>query len=404
MRAAVRAIVLVLLLAAAGCGREAPQPAGVSVVPAAGAVATPPTEIAETAPTPIAPRPVEAPPPPGAACLAGTVKEASPRARAVHRWVDAAGITHYSDQAPPRDAREHRLIDLRQPPPISVQASGFDANLPDELQRRAVADALGVQRVLRDALAVVPPPGIALRVVFVSDGEAYGRLIGNPSLAASAGAYSTAQRTIFVRRQERDEANFAVLRHEITHALVHESIGSLPTPINEGLAEYFGRYRAAGMGGQIEVGAGREAILAAAVSGDGGEALVDLLAREGGLLRAGRRRTGARAALPARVRADRGADARRARTRGADRAAGAAARRSVPHRRGGADSRRALSRRAFRTRHRLGRIPAQSAGRYPRLLIVGYRVQMRMGIIRTAPAQPVIRSAKIPSASASFDD
>jgi hypothetical protein len=270
------------LLAPAGCGRDAPHPPQGSATPAAGPAAAPTAEVAGAASAPVAPvRPVEAPPPPGAACLAGTVKEASPRARAVHRWVDAAGITHYSDQPPPRDAHEHRVIDLRQPPPISVQASGFDANLPDELQRRAVADALGVQRVLRDALAVVPPPGIALRVVFVSDGEAYGRLIGNPSLAASAGAYSTAQRTIFVRRQEREEANFAVLRHEITHALVHESIGSLPTPINEGLAEYFGRYRVAGMGGQIEVGAGREAILAAAVSGDGGEALVDLLAREG---------------------------------------------------------------------------------------------------------------------------
>lgn len=277
-----RAIALVALFAIAGCEREAPPPAAPPVASVTAAIDAPPATAGEARRAPIAPaRPLEAPPPPGAACLAGTAAQTPTRARAVHRWVDAAGITHYSDQAPPREAREHRVIDLRDPPPIRVQASGFDANLPDELQRRAVADALGVQRVLRDALGVVPPPGIDLRVVFVSDGDAYGRLIGSPSLAGSAGAYSTAQRTIFVRRQERDEANFAVLRHEITHALVHESIGSLPTPINEGLAEYFGRYRAAGLGGQIEVGAGREAIRGAAASGDDGEALVDLLAREG---------------------------------------------------------------------------------------------------------------------------
>lgn len=277
------ALASILLLSLGGCGRETPPAAGTAVAPPAQAVSAP----APHASAPIAepllpvPRAIEAPPPARAACLANSAPNAVSQARAVHRWVDAAGITHYSDQAPPRDAREHRVIDLRAQPPISVQASGYDSNLPDELQRRAVADALGVQRVLRDALGVAAPAGIALRVVFVGDGDAYGRLIGNPALAASAGAYSTAQRTIFVRRQAQDEASFAVLRHEITHALVHESIGSLPTPINEGLAEYFGRYRTAGLGGQIDVGAGRAAIVAAAAQGDVGDALVDLLAREG---------------------------------------------------------------------------------------------------------------------------
>lgn len=277
MRATIARLLLPALLGVlAGCGRDVSPPA---LAPAASAVPAP----ASVEPPSVVSflRAIERPPPPAAACLANSAPGAAPRARAVHRWVDAAGITHYSDQAPPRDAHEHRVIDLRQPPPISVQASGYDSNLPDELQRRAVADALGVQRVLRDTLGVVPPPGIALRVVFVGDGDAYGRLIGNPALAASAGAYSTAQRTIFVRRQSHDEASFAVLRHEITHALVHESVGSLPTPINEGLAEYFGRYRVAGLGGQIEIGTGRAAMVAAAAEGDGGDALVDLLAREG---------------------------------------------------------------------------------------------------------------------------
>lgn len=281
-----------LSLALLACGRELPQPASgksaAKPVPAAPVAAAPsatpsPAMSADAIVAQLAAvaRAIEVPPPPGAACLANSAPEAKPSSKAVHRWVDAAGITHYSDQAPPRDAREHRVIDLRTQEPISVQASGYDVNLPDELQRRAIADALGVQRILRDALGVVPPPGIALHVVFVGNGDTYGRLIGNPALAASAGAYSTAQRTIFVRRQAQEEASFAVLRHEITHALVHESIGSLPTPINEGLAEYFGRYRAAGLGGQIDIGAGRAALAAAAAEGDGGEALIDLLAREG---------------------------------------------------------------------------------------------------------------------------
>jgi len=215
-----------------------------------------------------------------AACLARSAQGSAPGA-AVHRWVDVKGITHYSDQAPPADAKDARVIDVHGVPAITVEARGYDVNLPDQLQQRAVADALGVQRVMHDALGVAAPQGLTLHVVFVKAPDAYARLIGDPALAESAGAYSTAQQTIFVRMQAQDEASFAVLRHEITHALVHESIGNLPTSINEGLAEYFGRYRIGGLGGQIDVGADRKAVVAAAPEGDGGDALVDLLARDG---------------------------------------------------------------------------------------------------------------------------
>ena len=224
---------------------------------------------------------VEAPPAPPAACLAHTAANAPTHAIAVHRWVDATGITHYSDQPPPASSKDHRVLEVQGVPPVAVEASGYDVNLPDHLQERAVADALGVQRVMRSALGVDAPSAASLRIVFVKDAATYARLIGDPALAASAGAYSTAQRTIYVRMQPQDEASFAVLRHEITHALVHESIGNLPTPLNEGLAEYFGRYRVGGLGGQIDLGADRSAIIAAAPDGDGGDALVDLLARDG---------------------------------------------------------------------------------------------------------------------------
>jgi hypothetical protein len=215
-----------------------------------------------------------------ATCLAHTAETPS-RSIAVHRWVDGAGITHYSDLPPVAGVRDHRVIEVRGLPPISVQAAGYDVNLPDQLQQRAIADAVGVQRVLRDVLGVGAPAGLTLRVVFVQSPETYARLIGDASLAASAGAYSAAQRTIFVRMQAQEEASFAVLRHEITHALVHESIGNLPTPINEGLAEYFGRYRVGGLGGQVDVGADRAALIAAAPGNDEAGALVDLLARDG---------------------------------------------------------------------------------------------------------------------------
>jgi hypothetical protein len=216
-----------------------------------------------------------------AACLAHTQAAKQHAPVAVHRWIDAAGIVHYSDQAPPANAREQRVVAMVAAPTIVVQASGYDVDLPTQLQQRAVADALGVQRLMHDALGVPIPAGMTLKIVFVRSEQAYAQLVGEPALAKSSGAYSTADRTIHVRMQEPEEINFAVLRHEITHALVHESIGNLPISLNEGMAEYFGRYRAEGMGGQIDVGAQRTGLVGAAPGGDGSEALVDLLAREG---------------------------------------------------------------------------------------------------------------------------
>ena len=268
-------------LAAAGCER-----AGTPALPTTAPAPSPAVAIATPAPPVPAPAevtptlPIEQLPEQSALCRASH-STASTRSVAVHRWVDARGITHYSDQPPGKDAKEHRVLEVSGLTPIAVEASGYDVNLPDQLEQRAVADALAVQRVLRDMLGVAAPPGLTLRIVFVRAPEAYARLVGEPALASSAGAYSTAQQTIYVRMQPSEEANFAVLRHEIMHALVHESIGNLPTPLNEGLAEYFGRFRVAGMGGQIEVGADRIGLIAAAPAGDGSDALVDLLARDG---------------------------------------------------------------------------------------------------------------------------
>ncbi len=215
-----------------------------------------------------------------AACLAHSRAEPARKATEVHRWVDAAGITHYSDRPPPADAASHRVMAVSAVPAVQVEASGADVALPALVQQRAASDALGIQRILHDVLGVAKPPGMALQIVFVKSPQTYARLVGDPGLAQSTGAYSTADRTIHVRVQGDDEFDLSVLRHEITHALVHETIGNLPVSINEGMAEYFGRYHSVGMGGQVDVGAQR-AMLIESVPRDGNDALVDLLAREG---------------------------------------------------------------------------------------------------------------------------
>lgn len=238
--------------------------------------------------SPETPPPLTAPPPqerhsaePSAACLARTGDANAPRDATIHRWVDAAGVTHYSDTAPTSEVASHRVIEVHGLPPVKVEASGYDVNLPSDLERRAVVDTLAVQRVFHEALGIDGPAGMALKIVFVGNADTYGKLIGEPALAASAGAYVPPKHTIYVRMQRDDELAFSILRHEITHALIHEWVGNLPVPINEGLAEYFRRYRVAGMGGAIDFAIDRNALIAAAPSGDGSEALVELLALAG---------------------------------------------------------------------------------------------------------------------------
>ena len=288
MTALRRALLWSALIATPGCDKPpppAPAPAAVQLAP----TPTPPP------PSPVAKPVIPAAPPveehapvaeshaskTSAACLAKTAGTGGVRATEVHCWVDAAGITHYSDQAPTSAVSGHRVLEVKGVPPVEVEASGYDVSLPSGLEQRAIVDALAVQRVFHEALGIDAPADMKLRIVFVGDAGAYSKLVGGGVLGASTGAYVPPLHTIYVRMQGDDELAFSILRHEITHALIHEEVGNLPVPLNEGLAEYFRRYRVAGMGGEIDVAADRAALLGSAPEGDGSDALVELLAHAG---------------------------------------------------------------------------------------------------------------------------
>jgi len=213
-------------------------------------------------------------------CLAATGKDVRAQRVEVHRWVDANGILHFSDKPPSGEARDYARSEVTGLPAVTVRARGEDSNLPTHAEQRAIADALAIERVLRDALGVEGEPGLALDIVFIASADIYARRVGNPALAGSVGAYSSRERTIFVRRQHSAEADFAVLRHEIAHALLHERVGMLPVAINEGLAGFLERLVVTGMGAQVAA-ADPRVLASARVAGDGSDELVDLLAREG---------------------------------------------------------------------------------------------------------------------------
>ena len=229
-------------------------------------------------------------PQPGA-CLAGTGAGTTSGKMALHRWVDADGILHFSDKAPVGANTEHRRIEVGGLPGVQVSARGHDINLPEHFQQHAVADALAIERVFESELGISRAGGIALQVVYVASAEHYEKLLGDPALASSSGAYSGRERTIYVRAQPYPAANAAILRHEMSHALIHERIGNLPVAINEGLAGFFERLQPAAMGAQISFAPDRAALMAAQPGEQAEDALVDLLAREGSQFYAEKRET-----------------------------------------------------------------------------------------------------------------
>ncbi len=213
-------------------------------------------------------------------CLAGTAAGAKDRRVAVHRWVDANGVLHFSDTPPAGGASDHRVIEVDGVPPVVVRARGHDVNLPDRLAQRVVADAQAIERAMRSALGVEGDPGLVLDIVFIRSEQAYAQRLPSPSMAGSAGAYSARERTIYVRWQDDEDIAFRILRHELTHALVHEHVGLLPVVMNEGLAGFFERLEVSGLGAQVAVGGDADRDDGAGNGSAGVDGLVDLFAHE----------------------------------------------------------------------------------------------------------------------------
>jgi hypothetical protein len=182
-------------------------------------------------------------------CLAGTSMIEQP-APVVHRWTDAAGRVSYSDQPPGDGALAHRTLTIDAEPPIMVRVDARDALLSPSLRARAIADAVGVAKVLDDVLGVRADGRATLQVLIAGSDAAF--RAASPDGPSQTGIYSGDRRLIVVRAQPRMEDTLEILRHEIVHALLHEWVGRLPSALNEGLAVYFEDYEVRGLGGIVQ--------------------------------------------------------------------------------------------------------------------------------------------------------
>ncbi len=183
-------------------------------------------------------------------CLANT--ESKVRAPAsIQKWVDRNGVVHFSDTAPdPADGMRSQTIALQDVATVRVDIEARSAEIPAFAREVALGSAVAIAKIFKDVLGVDTGNGLSLRVVFAGTDAAFRQ--SAPGSSSSSGAYFPDRRTIVVRVRQRVEETLAVLRHEITHALVHEWIGRPPKALNEGLAEYFEHLQVQGMGASVD--------------------------------------------------------------------------------------------------------------------------------------------------------
>jgi hypothetical protein len=182
-------------------------------------------------------------------CLARTATQVQPPQQ-IHKWVDQRGVVHFSDQAPEDRAMPSELVTLTDSQPVDVHIETRSAEMPPHATSAAIADAVAIGKILRNALGVRVDGGLKLRVVFVGTDAAFRQAA--PGSTSTSGAYLPGTRTIVVRTRPLPNETLAVLRHEITHALIHEWVGRPPKALNEGMAEYFEQFVAQGMGGVVD--------------------------------------------------------------------------------------------------------------------------------------------------------
>jgi len=207
-------------------------------------------------------------------CLADTSTQVQSPQR-IHKWVDAQGVVHFSDQAPNDEALPSELVTLADTQPVEVSVDSQAAALPPHATSSAITDAVAIGKVLRNILGVRVDGGLKLRIVFVGTDAAFRKAA--PGSTSTSGAYLPKTRTIVVRTRHSSDETLAVLRHEVTHALIHEWIGRPPKALNEGMAEYFEHFNPQGMGGVVDPNRYARRMRAAAPKGSALSSLRSLL-------------------------------------------------------------------------------------------------------------------------------
>jgi hypothetical protein len=175
-------------------------------------------------------------------CQLVTTKPVEFTKKLVYRWVDAQGVTHYSDKMPldqQTDITLDRIIERRHA--FSVEVKSFNASTPAYLQDRISQSARRIYAFMAEPLRPEDIRKSEITVNLIGDRDrflnAYGLL--KPGQRAPNGFYTTRTHEAYVHAQGSPDQVQATAIHEASHLILTTLYQHTPLWLNEGFAEYF---------------------------------------------------------------------------------------------------------------------------------------------------------------------
>lgn len=160
----------------------------------------------------------------------------------IYKWVDENGQTHFGER--PSSANQRHAEDLSQQYQALQQAVQLSIEYPNWAGDSQIESEIKKQgKMVHKVLSYYVPKShlrqINIKIILfknVSEFESYrDQQKGNAQWGAY---YSSSSNSIYLPRYRDIEQTMAIVRHEMTHAMLAGMLGPVPIWINEGLAEY----------------------------------------------------------------------------------------------------------------------------------------------------------------------
>lgn len=160
----------------------------------------------------------------------------------IYKWVDDDGRTHFGEKT--NVENENRAENLskqyegnRKPVDFTIRYPGWqgDSIIESDIKRQTRI----VFKILSQFIPRAYQRKINIKIVIFENYQKYNvhRKI-HKNRPRSIAYYNSTENTIFLPYYSNNHRMMAMVRHEISHAIIAGMLGSVPVWINEGLAEY----------------------------------------------------------------------------------------------------------------------------------------------------------------------
>lgn len=173
----------------------------------------------------------------------------------IYQWTDEHGITHFGDRAHTSKKQQGKArqvkLKLKQQRNFDLDIIPINYPLSRSLEQKVQLAIRKIHQIYtqRLGLSLDNIGTFTLKIFGTQQDFQHYRKQHYPNSKSATGIYSSTRKEAIVWRNKSVQHMMSVITHEMSHALLDiEYPHSVPTWINEGLAEYFENMRVAGQG------------------------------------------------------------------------------------------------------------------------------------------------------------